>query len=443
MTHPDLAGAVRSGVVRVLVAACAFSVAFTASAFAQDGWSFGWEVKAHARDSEAVAFPSPFPFPFPVFIETVDPSSHTELSLVSLHAGYRSEWFRFRVKIDAVDLYDRNPTSEDREIDIDELWMQIGRGTASGEMPQESWGAYAKLGKFGRFERQNDRHLESYGLVSTAFNRFEDAGLELGVDIGRNVYARASVTQGNPVFIRDPNALAGDNGIADGNGVAAVTERGSGLVILYDAEVEYDLDFNEPEVSLGLGARFGDPSGFWVFDVLGFYSERNLQETVDLDGTVYGGDLDLLRGPRNMFSLGLVGEKRTESGANLWFYRGGFSFFGQYVDQDLAGLKRTGTEFEAAWRFELPGNLSIGGHRLLGAIAPAVRYSELDVDNFGGNPQFPAVSVRWPWDKWDYGVRVDVWNGIDLTLERADNRFAVRGRYFTAEETLFTLRWRH
>ena len=31
-----------------------------------------------------------------------------------------------------------------------------------------------------KFERQNDRHLESYGLVSTAFNRFEDFGVEAG-----------------------------------------------------------------------------------------------------------------------------------------------------------------------------------------------------------------------------------------------------------------------
>ncbi len=427
----------------MLAFALAIASVASTSAQAAEGWSFGWEVKGHARDSEASSFPSPFPFSFPVFLETVEPGEHTELSLISLNAGYRSEWIGFRIKVDAIDLHDRNPTSEDREIDIDELWVEVGRGTPSGEMPQTGWGAYAKLGKYGRFERQNDRHLESYGLVSTAFNRFEDAGLELGIDLGRNLYVRGSFTQGNPVFIRDPNALAGDNGIAAGAGVTSTPERGSGLVILYDSEVEYDLDFNEPEVSFGLGTRFGDASGFWVLDLLGFYNERDLQDRVDLEGTVYGGDLDTLLGPSHaMAPLGVVGTKKTEVGANLWFYRGGLSLFGQYVDQDLAGLKRTGTEFEASWRFELPGNLAAFGHRLFGAIAPAVRYSKLDVDSLGGSSEFPAVSVRWPWEKWDYGVRVDVWNGIDLTLERADNTFTLRGRDFTAEETLVTLRWR-
>ena len=32
------------------------------------------------------------------------------------------------------------------------------------------------------------------------------------MDLGRHVYVKVSATQGNPVFIRDPNALAGDNG---------------------------------------------------------------------------------------------------------------------------------------------------------------------------------------------------------------------------------------
>ena len=138
----------------------------------------------------------------------------------------------------------------------------------------------------------------------------------------------------------------------------------------------------------------------------------------------------------------MVGRHKEEFGGNIWFYRGGLSIFAQYVDQDIAGLERTGTEFEVAWRFELPGNWNLGGYRLFSAIAPAVRYSELDIGNLGGSPGFPAVSLRWPWEKWDFGLRVDVWRGIDLTVERAENTFVVKGVDRTMNETLMTLRWR-
>lgn len=407
-----------------------------------DGWSFGWEVKGHLRDSEAVRFSNPFPLSFSRDLATVEEGEHAELSVVTLNLFYTAPWIRFRAKVDAIDLHDRNPTSEDREFDLDEFWVLFGRGAPSGVLPQDDWGAYAKVGKFEKFERQNDRHLESYGLVSTAFNRFEDAGVEFGLDIGRHFYARASFTQGNPVFFRDPNALAGDNGIDIRLDQPVEVERESGILILYDAEVEYDLDFEEPELGLGLGMRFGDPAGYWVFDLLGFWYQRDLQDSVELEGTRYGADLDLLRGPFNSAPLGVVGREKEEAGATLWFYRGGLSVFAQVVDQDIAGLERFGQEFELAWRFPLPGNLTVGGYRLFEAIAPAVRYSDIDNENFGGSSQYPAVSVRWDWEKWDYGVRLDLWRGLDLTLERADNTFVVRGNDRTMEETLFTLRWR-
>jgi len=163
---------------------------------------------------------------------------------------------------------------------------------------------------------------------------------------------------------------------------------------------------------------------------------------VELEGTQDAGDLDVLLGPLNAAPLGVEGREKTEAAFNVWLYRGGLSLFAQVVDQDLAGLERRGTEIEAAWRFPLPGNLTLGGHRLFAAIAPAVRYSELDPEDFGGSPIYPAPSVRWPWEKWDFGVRVDVWRGLDLTLEHADNTFVTAVGERSMEETLLTLRWR-
>ena len=37
------------------------------------------------------------------------------------------------------------------------------------------------------------------------------------------------------------------------------------------------------------------------------------------------------------FSLPLTSDKKKEVGANVWMYWGGFSFFGQYEDQKIAG----------------------------------------------------------------------------------------------------------
>src|SRR5690606_12302853 len=139
-----------------------------------------------------------------VFLTTVDPGGSLEVAAVTLFAdAVWGDALDGRVKVDLIDLHDRNPTSTDRKVDVDEAWIRFGRESEPG-MPPERPGVYVKVGKFGKQERQDDRHLESYGLAATAFNRFEDLGLELGVDLGRHAYLKASYTQGNPVFMRDP-----------------------------------------------------------------------------------------------------------------------------------------------------------------------------------------------------------------------------------------------
>ena len=419
--------------------------------------SVGFEGKAHFRASDHNRFPVNFPFSLvpgllppgqtQAFLETVNEGSHFEISTLTLLLDATwGDGLSAHAKIDAIDLYDRNPTSTDRKIDVDEAWIRFGVEPQAATLPGRG-GVYLKIGKFAHFERQNDRHLESYGLVSTAFNRFEDAGAELGLSLGRHVYVKLSATQGNPVFLRDPNALAGDNGTPVFRQPNPDPELKSGIVMLYDAEVE-DLDVDgDLELGGGVGVRFADEAGRNGVDVLAWAYRRKLADRVELEGTFYGGDLDLLDGPGLPppfpdTTLPISGDDKEEVGANVWVYFGGLSVFGQYVDQELAGLGRTGIEGEAAWRFELPLVWAVGERQLFPAVAPAVRYSQMDHD-FRGHPLTSAPSLAWDWKKLDYGVRLTLFEGVDLTLEYADNRFTLAsGAERENNEALATLRWK-
>jgi len=413
---------------------------------------FSWslEGKAHYRDSEDRRIAVPFPFAPDMlppgatqgFAATVDPGDHLELSTFSLYLD--AEWspaLAAHAKLDFIDLYDRNPTSSDQKFDVDEAWVRFGRESEPAVVPERP-GVYLKIGKMAKFERQDDRHLESYGLVSTAFNRFEDTGLELGADLGRHLYVKGTLTQGNPLFLRDPNALAGDNGTPELRRANPDPALGSGIPILYDAEVEdFDAD-GELEVGAGLGARWSDAEGRDGIDVLVFGYQRDLADTVALNGSFYGGDLDLLRGPGNAFPFPLDGREKREIGANLWLYLGGFSLFSQVVDQEVAGLGRRGFESELAWRFDLPLVAATGGRQLFPSIAPAVRWSRLDPD-FEAPRVTPSPSFAWDWEKIDVGVRLTVVAGIDVTAEYALNDFTLAsGKVLSHDELLVTLRWR-
>ena len=164
-------------------------------------------------------------------------------------------------------------------------------------------------------------------------------------------------------------------------------------------------------------------------------------DTVDMGGTIYGGDLDLLLGPGNAVSLAVTHDRKEEFGANLWLYWGGLSLFAQYVDQDLGGLPRKGWEAELAWTQELPYLGAIGGRQLFSYVAPAVRYSKLE-PRYAGDPRYPAPSVRWDWEKIDWGVNLGMIDGLlDLTVEWNDNTFVRLGQEESADEFLATVRW--
>lgn len=401
------------------------------------------EAKANYRDSEDNRFATKFPFPpsfLPVgqssaFLETVDAGSHYEISLIGV-AGiwdFADDW-SLQFKLDGVDRYDRNPTSQDHKFDMDNFILRYGQHFSAMQVPEAS-DYYLQVGKFSKFERQQERRTESYGLLSTAFNRFEDSGIEAGFDLSNGFYSKLSLTTGNPLFIRDANALAGDNGTDDRRVPPENPDPNlkSGIVLLYDAEIE-DFDLSaEPEVGAAIGYRWNSADGQQAFDVMAFGYQRDLAENRKLHGTFYGADLDLLDlgdvpGAAGI-RLPVSGNNKEEKGANVWYKNQKFALFGQYVSQDIASLDRDGFEIELSYVFDLPLE-----------VMPVVRYSEID-NKFIGAPQYPAPSVWWDWQKVDYGVNIKILPNVRVIAEYADNKFRRQGKWESNNEFLVTFIW--
>jgi hypothetical protein len=401
------------------------------------------ELKTHFRWSEKDRFPLRTPFP-PEFVPagqenvalaTVAPGASLEVSKATVYFDVElPRQISARVKIDFIDLYDRNPTSTDKKIDVDEAWIAFGERQESLQ-PIDGTSFYALIGKAPKFERQVNRRIETYGLVSTAFNRFPDLQIQVGGSLGSNVYFFGQMSDGNPIFMRDPNALAGDNGTAPPPN--PVLELGSGFPIFYHAEVE-DLQLdNEFEYGGGVGFRWLSEDQEYGIDVLGFYYQYTLPEETHLNGTLYQGDLELLAGagiPPDQ----LEGDERTEWGGNLDLRAGGFALFAQLVKEESANLPRTGFEVEAGYRFAL-GDLG-DPTALFPAIEPVVRYSRLDND-WTAPPIFITLSALWDWQRWDFGLRTTIIPQLDLLLEYTHNDIAA-SRKIKHDEFLATLRLR-
>jgi hypothetical protein len=412
------------------------------------GWDyhFSLEARANYRDSDDEVFKtSAKQNGIPITEETVDPGSHYEVSDVTVSGSAAwGDLFTSFLKVDLIDLYDRNPTSTGQTVDIDEAWVRFGREPETATLAPGS-GVYVKLGKIAKFERQNDRHLQSYGLVSTAFNRFEETGGEVGVHLGRHLYFKFRGAAGNPVFLRDTNALAGDNGTPALLHQPPDPRLNSGAPILYNAHyANFNLD-GKLETGVGVGWRIADEGGRNGLDVLAWGNKRKLADRVSIHGTFYGGDLDILNGPEEPdlnpadVTYAITNDEKREAGGNVWLYLGGFSFFGQYVNQDLAGLPRTGLEGEVAWRFDLPLVWALHGRQVFTSIAPAVRYSKLD-NGFNNPKTTPSPSFAWDWRKIDSGLRFGLYEGLDLTVEYADHKiFLPHGIQRRENETLVTL----
>jgi hypothetical protein len=399
------------------------------------------EVKANFRWSEDDSFARPaFPPNFvpagrdEVAMRAVSPGPSIEVSKATVFFDVdfpRS--VAARVKVDFIDLYDRNPTSSDHNIDVDEAYLRFGKKYESLE-PMDGSHVYALFGKAPKFERQPFRRLESYGLVQTAFNRFNDLQLQLGGSVGEHVYFRAQVSNGNPTFFRDTNALAGDNGVVPPPNPDIVFD--TGFPIFYHAEVEEVAFDDNFEGGFGAGVRYVSDDQRKGIDVLGFYYQTTLSDAAKLHGTFYEGDLDILNGAG--VSLAISGNERTEWGFNVDSQYGGLGVFLQYVDEEAASLPRTGIEVEAGYDWVLGDR---GDPKaLFTVIQPVLRYSRLD-NSFVAPPGFVAPSVVWDWTKIDAGVRVTILQNIDLTVEYAFHDIEA-SQQIDHDEFLTTLRFR-
>ena len=425
-------------VVLLLLAICT-------PALAQTSWTFNhrFEIRADYRQSGEEEHPIPFQFPpgfLPPgetrgFLRTPDPGSHFELNSAELQLdlGY-GDWFAARAKVHYQGLHRRNPTTTDRKFDADELFVRFGPKPEFLERPAGTT-FFLQAGKAPRMERQPVRLLESYGLAATSFNRFEDVQAIVGGTVGRNWYWRLAAANGNPVFFRDPNALAGDNGTPGLLERPPVRDLQTGFPILYNAETE-DLVFKSDHVQFGqaIGYRWQRDDETLGFDVIGFHYRRSLSDTEDLTGTFYGGDLDLLNGPFDLGGLPLKSRTKEEYGARVFAEWHNATLIAQFTKQNLAGLQREAWEVETGYRFPL-------NFGWLESIQPAVRASGITNRFLGNGVIHPAPSLWWQWTKYDAGVRIGFKRNLDLTVEYA--RHYVGSRFkIHLPETLVTLRWR-
>ena len=158
---------------------------------------------------------------------------------------------------------------------------------------------------------------------------------------------------------------------------------------------------------------------------------------MSLDGTFYSGDIRLLQG--FLVALPVNGTEKREYGVNLEARFGPVHLFAEGVKQSIAGLEREGYEAELSVRIPLPGLFASGDQSVVNWIEPAVRVSYID-NLFDAPPGFIAPSVGWDWRKYDFGLRVGIVRGLDLTVEYSRNEATSKKGVLKPDEGLLTLR---
>lgn len=383
-----------------------------------------FKVNGRGTSDEFVSFSPAGGTPYTELV--VSPHGSFEISNVALVGeGDFTPDISGRVVIHFIDLYTRNPTGAGAAVTVREAWLRFGRKFESLQ-PIPGTTLYIQAGKAPRFHKQVQRRLESYGLWGTAVARLEEVGVEAGGTFGEYVYWRGSVTNGNPLFIRDTNALAGNNGAIDRTNAAPVT---SGFPILYESRAD---DFNsrgQYQYGGGIGFRFnfGEAKKNGV-DVAGWGFFRELG----------AGELNLLRGYGGV-SLPIDGTSLKDLGVNLEARFGGLQLFAQYQHQEIAGLVRSGFEAEAAFRIPLNGLFVSGDTPVLNWIQPTLRVSKIEND-FSSSPGFFSPSLGWEWTKTDIGFRLGIVRGIDLTAEYSRHSATSKNKVIHPDEFLATLR---
>jgi hypothetical protein len=403
------------------------------------------EVKLDARHSPFVETrtftprgPNPRPFVPTGFQRTPDRGTAFELQNVAVMGeGDLGLGVSAKAQVHVLDLYNRNPTSADFRLFVREAWVRFGR---KGDPLQDDPGSrlYVLAGVAPRFSKVLVRALETYGMWATAIGRFEMPQVQAGGTLGRHLYWRAQVGKGNPLWFRDTNVLAGDNGVIGADGTEASAPYDTGFPILYDAKTS-DLDTSgQLEWGAGLGVRRPGAEGTRGLDLLGWYFRRRLSDRVPLRGTTYGGDLEVLRGQG--FPLPFEGRDKWETGLNLAARRGRWRLDGQVIYQSIARLVREGFDAELSALFELPGLFLVGETPIGNWIRPVARVSIID-NRFDGPLEYPWLSVDWDWRKYDVGLRFGLLRDVDLTVEysRHDMIVPVVGTLHP-DEALVTLR---
>jgi hypothetical protein len=404
----------------------------------------GGEAKLGIRHSEAEAWRIPINFP-PSFLlpgedgvyeRTPSKGASFEIQNVALIGeGALTDGVDAKIQVHFYDLYNRNPTSSDDRVFIREAWIRIGYAFDKLE-PISGTSGYLLVGQAPRFSKPLTRRLESYGLWTNAVARFENPQIQLGGTFGTHAYWRASIGNGNPLFIRDVNALAGDNGTPERVANSKVpSPYESGFVILYDAKAQ-DLNPNG-NFEWGFGGGYAVSHDAWALDVLGWAFGRDLADEAKLRGTYYEGDLGIFANAP--FAPPFGGNDKIERGVNVDLLVDRLRVFGQYVDQEIAGLPRRGYEVEAAYRIPLNGLFLVGETPVLNWLQPVIRLSHID-NRFDAPASYPAPSIAWDWTKVDVGFRLGVSDHTDFTLEYNINRAKAKDRTVTPNELLATFR---